>query len=196
VRQRRERRHDVGHTGTAQSMSPKLLFAGIGVLAALAGTALWVGSSVPARPAPATIAPEALFASAFRDVRSAPQTLGQFQGKVLVVNFWATWCGPCREEMPAFNRLHSRWSGRNVQFVGLANDDPAKVERFGRDLAIAYPLWVGAEEVGELSKRLGNRLGVLPHTVILDGRGHILEQRVGPYTEEALEERLRVYSKM
>jgi thiol-disulfide isomerase/thioredoxin len=171
-------------------LNPKLLFAAIGLLAALAGTALWLGARAPARQTRDAVSPEAVFAAVFRDTRGAPQSLGQFQGKVLVVNFWATWCAPCREEMPAFTRLQSRWAARDVQFVGLANDDPAKVDRFGKDLGINYPLWVGGEEVGELSKRLGNNLGVLPHTVILDPNGRVLEQKVGPYTEAMLEERL------
>jgi thiol-disulfide isomerase/thioredoxin len=171
-------------------VNPKLLFAGIGLLAALAGTALWLGAGAPARQTRNAVSPEAVFAAVFRDVAGAPQSLGRFQGKILVVNFWATWCAPCREEMPAFTRLQSRWAARNVQFVGLANDDPAKVERFARDLAINYPLWVGGEEIGELSKRLGNHLGVLPHTVILDPSGRVSEQKVGPYTEGMLEDRL------
>jgi peroxiredoxin len=97
--------------------------------------------------------------------------------------------------MPAFARLQSRWAGRNVQFVGLANDDPGKVERFGKDLGIPYPLWVGGDEVGELSKRLGNRLGALPHTVLLDQDGRVLESRVGPYSEALLEGRLQVLTR-
>ena len=132
-----------------------------------------------------------LLAASFTDPQGQRHSLGEFQGKVLVVNFWATWCAPCREEMPAFARLQARWGQRNVQFVGLANDDPQRVERFGRDLAIPYPLWVGGDEVGELSKRLGNRLGVLPFTVLLDSDGRILDSRVGPYSEAVLEERLR-----
>jgi len=116
-------------------------------------------------------------------------------GKVTLVDFWATWCAPCREEMPAFARLQSRWADRNVQFVGLANDDPRRVERFGKELGIPYPLWVGGDEVGELSKRLGNRLGVLPHTVLVDRDGQVLESRVGPYSESLLEERLQAIAK-
>jgi peroxiredoxin len=92
--------------------------------------------------------------------------------------------------MPAFTRLQSRWGTRGVQFIGLAQDDPAKVARFASELAINYPLWTGGEEVGELGRRLGNRLGVLPFTVILDSRGHVMDQRVGAYTEADLEARL------
>jgi thiol-disulfide isomerase/thioredoxin len=177
-------------------VSPRLLFSSVAVLAVAAGSALWWATrdaSVP--PAPETgsqIAPGALLAASFADTRGVSHALGEFQGKILVLNFWATWCVPCREEMPAFARLQERWRDEGVQFVGLADDDPAKVDRFGRELAINYPLWVGGETVGELSRRLGNRLGVLPHTVIIDRSGQQVEGRVGPYTEEALGLKLRL----
>jgi thiol-disulfide isomerase/thioredoxin len=169
-------------------VSARWVFSIVGALAVLAGIAMWLGAR---GPEPAAVAPGTLFASRFADTRGKPQSLGQYQGKLLVVNFWATWCAPCREEMPAFRRLQERWAGRNVQFVGLANEEPLRVERFGRDLGINYPLLVGGDEVEELSKRLGNRLGVLPYTVILDGQGRIIETRVGPYTESMLENRLK-----
>lgn len=175
----------------AMTFVTRWFFGGVGLLAALAGLALWLGTRAPAPRAATAIAPGAILAASFADTGGRPQSLGQFQGKVLVVNFWATWCAPCREEMPAFARLQSRWAARNVQFVGLANDDPARVERFAKDLVITYPLWVGGDEVGELSKRLGNRLGVLPHTVLLDSQGLVLESKVGPYSEAVLEDRLR-----
>jgi thiol-disulfide isomerase/thioredoxin len=112
------------------------------------------------------------------------------KGRVLLVNFWATWCVPCREEMPGFVKVQSRWAGRGVQFVGLAEDDPAKVAAFGRELAVNYPLWVGGAEVMDLSRRLGNRLGVLPHTAIIDPAGRVIETRIGVYSESALDSRL------
>ena len=180
-------------------MSAKWLFTAIGLAAALAGTALWLVTRPPAAPsapsgaaAPA-IAPAAIFAATFVDAAGARRSLGQFQGKVLVVNFWATWCAPCREEMPGFTRLQARWGGRGVQFVGLSNEDGEKAARFGRELGVGYPLWTGGEEVAELSRRLGNRLGVLPHTVILGSRGEVLDMKVGPYMERELETRLAAF---
>lgn len=177
-------------------MSPRLLFSSVAVLAVAAGSALWWATrDASAPPAPETrsqIAPGALFAASFSDTAGVSHALGEFQGKVLVLNFWATWCVPCREEMPAFARLQERWRNEGVQFVGLADDDAGKVDRFGRELAINYPLWVGRETVGELSRRLGNRLGVLPHTVIIAGNGQVLDSRVGPYTEENLSLKLRL----
>ena len=179
--------------GSGGAVNPKLIFAGVGVLALLAGTALWLGSrssGSAALPVPADASPAVIYSAAFADPQGQSRSLGQFQGQVLVVNFWATWCAPCREEMPGFTRLQERWKGRGVQFVGLANDDRAKVDRFGRELGINYPLWTGSQEVMELSKRLGNRLGVLPHTVILDADGRVVESRIGVFHEAALETRL------
>src|SRR5262249_30849818 len=147
--------------GGRDAMSTRWLFAGVALLALLAGTALWLGNE-PAPPAGSDLAPAALFAAAFRDPAGQAQSLGRYQGKVIVLNFWATWCAPCREEMPAFQRLQGRYGGRGVQFVGLANDDPAKVARFARDLGITYPLWTGGPEVDELARRLGERQGALP----------------------------------
>ena len=106
---------------------------------------------------------------------------------MLVLNFWATWCEPCRAEMPAFDALHERWASRGVQFLGLSDESPDKAQAFGRSLGIGYPLWTGGDQVADLSRRLGNRQGGLPHTVILDPKGRVFTQKVGPYTEVELE---------
>jgi thiol-disulfide isomerase/thioredoxin len=175
-------------------MNRWLPFAGIGLLAALAGISLWLAARNAAPPAlesgPVDASPAAILAARFSDGNGQPRTLAQFSGKVVVVNFWATWCTPCREEMPAFVKLQSRWQSRGVQFVGLAQDEPAKVAAFGGELGINYPLWLGGPEVMDLSRRLGNRLGVLPHTVLLDGQGRVVESRIGIYPESTLEGRL------
>jgi thiol-disulfide isomerase/thioredoxin len=174
-------------------LSLRWVFAAVAFLALAAGTALWLAAGTHSPPA-AEVSPSAFYAAPFADARGTPVSLGRFQGKVLVVNFWATWCAPCREEMPAFARLQERWAARGVQFVGLSNEDPRRVQRFGSDLAINYPLWVGGDEVGELARRLGNRLGVLPFTVLVDGQGHVLDSKVGPYSESALQSRLELIS--
>ncbi len=172
-------------------MSERRIYALVGAIAIAAGAALWLGSRVggPATT-PSQVSPSALFAATFADTRGVPGSLGRYQGKILVLNFWATWCAPCRDEMPAFTRLQSRWAGRGVQFVGVSNEEPLRVERFGRDLGINYPLWVGGDEVGELARRLGNRLGALPFTVLIDRQGNVLEAKLGPYSESTLDSRL------
>ena len=174
------------------------LFAAVGTAALVAGVALWhfgqPRKRLPAAmetPAPVVaIAPAALFAATFTDASGVARPLGQFEGKVLVLNFWATWCEPCRAEMPAFNRLHERWAGRGVQFLGLSDEPTEKAQRFGQSLAIGYPLWTGGDPVADLSRRLGNRLGGLPHTVVLDRAGRVVAQKVGPYTESELDAEL------
>jgi thiol-disulfide isomerase/thioredoxin len=169
-------------------------FAGIGVLAALAGASLWLAGSAnpPALPKtePVEATSAAIMTSKFVDLEGKSSFLGQLSGKVIVVNFWATWCTPCLEEMPGFARLQSKWSSRGVRFVGLAHDDPEKVRTFGAKLAINYPLWTGEAAVMDLSRRLGNRIGVLPHTVLLDGDGKVIESRIGVYAEDKLDARL------
>jgi thiol-disulfide isomerase/thioredoxin len=171
-----------------------LSFAGIGLLAALAGLSLWLGARTisprETEAGPLDITPAAFYSASFTDLDGSPRTLGTFTGKVLVVNFWATWCGPCREEMPGFARLQARWEGRGVQFVGLAHDEPEKVKAFSRDIGVNYPLWTGSSAIMEFSKRLGNRVGVLPHTVLVDREGTVLESRIGLFPEELLERRL------
>jgi thiol-disulfide isomerase/thioredoxin len=170
------------------------LFAGVGAAALLAGALLWHLGRPPTpaprdSPAPpvVAIAPAAIFAASFTDASGAARALGQFEGKILVLNFWATWCEPCRAEMPAFDRLQDRWAARGVQFVGLSDEPGETVRRFGESLGIRYPLWTGGDHVADLSRRLGNRQRGLPHTVVLDPSGRVVTQRVGPYTEADLE---------
>lgn len=173
-------------------MSTRLLFTLVAAAALALGSALWwLARPQGEVPRPATrsdlgIAPAALLAAVFTDPEGQPHSLGEFHGHVLVVNFWATWCAPCREEMPAFSRLNAAFKDRGVRFVGIANDDPAKVRSFATDLAIGYPVWVGGDAVSDVSRRLGNPTGVLPHTVLINRDGRIVEARVGPYTEVEL----------
>jgi thiol-disulfide isomerase/thioredoxin len=172
-------------------VSNKWIFAGVGVLALLAGASLWLGTQGrPVAAANSEVAPATLYAATFQGLEGEPQSLGQFQGKIIVLNFWATWCAPCREEMPAFSRLQASWGSRGVQFVGVSSEDPGRVRPFGKSLGVAYPLWVGGDEVEELSRRLGNVAGVFPHTILIDRSGNVIESRVGTYPDGVLEKRL------
>jgi thiol-disulfide isomerase/thioredoxin len=168
-------------------MSARWLFALVGAAAMLAGAGLWLANGTRPRAVPAAIAPDALFAATFHDTAGAPRSLGAFKGKVVVLNFWATWCAPCRAEMPALSRLQARWAPRDVQFVGLSDDDPGRVRRFADELAIAYPLWIGGPEVDDFSQRLGNRDRALPFTVVLSPQGTVVAQKVGAYSQSELD---------
>jgi thiol-disulfide isomerase/thioredoxin len=163
------------------------LFACVGLLAAVAGTSLWLADRSNRPAAAQGLAPAALMAASFRDGEGRARSLGEFHGKVVVLNFWATWCAPCREEMPEFERLQARWAERGVRFVGLSAEESTKVSAFARALRITYPLWVGGDEVGEMARRLGDSAGVLPYTVVLSTAGKVVDARVGAYPAGALD---------
>ena len=174
-------------------MRASVAFAWVALASIAGGTGLYLAMRPPASVSAPEIAPAALLSAEFHDLDGRRTTLGQFAGRPVVLNFWATWCGPCREEMPAFNRVSARMAPR-VQFVGLSAENPEKVRAFARELGIGYPLWTGGDDVMELSRRLGNRMQVLPFTVILDAGGHVAAQKVGAYSELELANRLAAIS--
>jgi len=128
----------------------------------------------------------ALFGVALPDTSGREQPLSQWKGKVLVVNFWATWCTPCRDEMPEFVKAQTELGGRGLQFVGIAIDQADKVQAFATELGLNYPALIGGFGAVELSKTMGNRLGALPFTIIVDRSGHIAHTQLGPLRADQL----------
>lgn len=128
-----------------------------------------------------------LLASSFPDRSGEQHRLLEWQGRVLVCNFWATWCAPCREEMPLLDALQAQQAKNGVQVVGIAVDNAANVGEFLKNTHIGYPLLI-ADAMGiELMRRLGNSAGVLPFTVLLDRRGRLAERKLGPYSAKDLQ---------
>lgn len=153
----------------------------IAAAAAGYGVSLWRGSGDAHQSA------EAVMAARLVDLEGRPQPLGQWRGKVLVVNFWATWCAPCREEIPGFVRLQEKHGSRGVQFVGIAIDRRDPVQAFAREFGINYPILLGGIDMVELSRQAGNRVGALPFTVILDRNGQIVGRELGGVKEAKLD---------
>ena len=120
-----------------------------------------------------------LFSAAFPDLAGNATSVGQWRGKILVVNFWATWCAPCREEIPDFVRLQEELSSKDVQFVGIAADQADKVVSFASEFKINYPTLIANHDALELAKRVGNSGSVLPFTVVIDRRDKIVHRQVG-----------------
>jgi thiol-disulfide isomerase/thioredoxin len=174
-------------------MSKRPLWALGAVILTLAGVSIWLDQTFKAAPAPvatnatrATISDAAVMATVFPDLEGRPQPLGQWRGKLLVVNFWATWCAPCREEMPIFDKLQVRYGSKKLQIVGIAADTVPKVKEFQKLTPVRYPLLADSATALEFSKRLGNRLGLLPHTVIFGPDGKQILAKLGPFTEAEL----------
>jgi len=134
----------------------------------------------------ARLAAASLWSQPLRDVAGAPKTLKQWRGQVLIVNFWATWCAPCREEIPVFVKLQREYGERGLQFVGVAIDQPEKVGPFAREFGINYPLLVGGLDAAEWSRSLGNRAGALPFTVIVGRDGSVRLSHLGALKESEL----------
>jgi peroxiredoxin len=121
-----------------------------------------------------------VFGVTLPDTTGSQQSIAQWKGKLLVLNFWATWCVPCREEMPEFVKAQREFGDRGVQFVGIAVDDVAKVRDFAAELGLNYPALIGGYGAIELSKSLGNRIGALPYTLFIDRAGRISRAHLGP----------------
>ena len=129
----------------------------------------------------------AVLALVLPDVDGRQQPLSQWRGKVLVVNFWATWCAPCREEIPILVTLQEKYRARGLQLVGIAIDQRDKVEAFAREFKINYALLLGGLETINVSRQIGNRLGALPYTAVLDRSGRIVSRQLGKVTDTELE---------
>lgn len=140
------------------------------------------------KPTPAPSAAATLYAVTLPDLAGVPQSLQQWRGKVMVVNFWATWCVPCREEMPALVALQSRFGTKGLQIVGIGIDDAAKMRQFTRSIGLNYPALDGGYGALELSRLLGNTAMALPYTVVVDRGGKVVAQQLGPFTTAQLDD--------
>lgn len=151
-------------------------------MAAVAGVAAGAGVAWRALRddgGPPATSVAALFALTFDDAQGRPQPLAQWQGKWLLLNFWATWCAPCVEEMPTLQQAAREYGGRGVAFVGLGIDNAAAIRRFQSDLKIDIPLLVAGAGGTELVRQLGNPTGALPYTVLISPTGKIARTRLG-----------------
>jgi peroxiredoxin len=130
---------------------------------------------------------KAIFALTLPDLEGRPQALAQWRGKVLVVNYWASWCKPCVEEMPAFSRLNNHYASWGVQFVGIGLDEAEKMQAFVKTTPVSYPL-LAAESAGTT---LGLQVKGLPYTVVIGRDGRIESTHLGRQDEASLEPVLR-----
>jgi len=117
-------------------------------------------------------------------------TPADYSGKTLLINFWATWCGPCREEMPMLMDLQRQHGPNGLQILGIALDDAQSARNFVETYGISYPILVGLENVFETSAAYGNAEGVLPFSVLIDKTGIVRWQYAGKLHEDRISDLL------
>ncbi len=131
-----------------------------------------------------------LFATTLPDENGVPQALSQWQGKIIVLNFWATWCPPCREEMPELSELNTEYQDKNVIVIGIALDEIALIKEFNAENKMSYPLLAAEDTGGNLAANLGNNKSALPYTIIIKPDGTIANTYFGRISKPLLEEAL------
>lgn len=174
-------------------------YAQYGLIAAVAGIAALSGyltnrsagtASTTATEATAA-ATTALLALSLPDTTGEMQALSQWRDKVIVANFWATWCPPCRKEIPDFAAASRSFADAPVQFVGLSIDTADKVRDFEAEFDVPYPLLIGTPQVMNLAAGFGNAAQGLPFTVIIDRSGVVRHIKLGTLKQDELEGKIR-----
>jgi thiol-disulfide isomerase/thioredoxin len=166
-----------------------LVICGISLLALLAGvlTSQWISKTgLASEPSV-----KAFFANSWQTPDGKLANTAQWQGKVLVVNFWASWCPPCVEEMPTLDLLSQEYFQQNVLFVGIGIDSPSNIREFLKSTPVSYPTVIGGLEGSNLSKQMGNTQGALPYTVIINSKGKAIYTKLGKISEEELRKVLK-----
>jgi len=120
------------------------------------------------------------------DLKGTQRKLLEWQNKVLVLNFWATWCSPCRKEIPEFIKLQSDIGDKGLQFIGIAVEELEPVKEFSDSVGINYPTLIGQVTGINLSIPLGNMISTVPFTVIFDRQGNIVHRQLGEISREKI----------
>jgi thiol-disulfide isomerase/thioredoxin len=107
------------------------------------------------------------------DLTGTQRNIKEWDGKVLAVNFWATWCEPCKEEIAGFNTLQKQYGGEGFQFIGVALDDLDAVQTYLKTRTIAYPVLIGEDEAVTVASHYGDDEGVVPYTAFINRKGQI-----------------------
>ncbi|GAB3096977.1 TlpA family protein disulfide reductase [Lysobacter terrae] len=143
-----------------------------------------LSASAPKPPADVKIAERGQIVPTFAvpALNGAPVAVPQaYAGRPVLVNIWASWCGPCVREMPELDRFARGQGANGTQVVGIALDDPEAVRMFLQRIPVNYPVLVDAPGPRDAGVRLGNPKGVLPYSVLLDAHGRVLKQKIGPF---------------
>jgi thiol-disulfide isomerase/thioredoxin len=167
----------------------KAMYAGVATLAALAGVGVaWRRHALGAMSDEVM---QTLWAAEFDTPTGETLALRSLQGRHLVINFWATWCTPCVEEMPLIDAFYQQNKAKGWQVVGLAIDQPSRVRQFLNQFPVEYPIGLAGLDGTELAKKFGNDVGGLPFTVVLDAHGRLIQRKLGKLSSDEIKNWLR-----
>lgn len=157
------------------------------LVAALLGIAVLAGLGVYL----ATRAPEIQYGPMLTSLDGTPRGLEEFRGQPLIVNFWATWCPPCRREIPLLISLQEEYGPDGLTVVGVAVEEPSPVRKLAAELQFNYPILIGEQEAIDLATALGVEFVGLPYTVFINDRGRVHSVHAGELHREDAEKVLK-----
>ena len=120
------------------------------------------------------------------DLSGQQRSISEWQGKTLIINFWATWCPPCRKEIPEFIKLQQELGERGLQFIGIAIEEKASVEEYIDFININYPILIGGDTGIALAQQMGNIINALPFTIVVDVNGNIVHRHPGEFSRDQI----------
>jgi thiol-disulfide isomerase/thioredoxin len=129
-----------------------------------------------------------LLSASFADLTGRQTPIREWQGRVLLCNFWATWCEPCRDEVPLLNAAQQQYLAQGLTIVGIGIDSAEKIRQFSAKYRIVYPSLVANADAFVLLRSLGNRSGGLPYSVVLDRKGALVSRKLGAFRREELDQ--------
>lgn len=166
------------------------------IMAGIVGLIVHYFISEPPLLPPKTITLTTPMATQLPDLSGQQQKLAQWRGKILIVNFWATWCPSCLTEIPEFMTLQRQYADKNVQVIGIAIEDKQAVLDYTAKVKINYPILIAGDTGVEISKAWGNVINSVPFTVVIDPQGDIIYRQLGEVTRDKLLEVIQPLLKM
>jgi thiol-disulfide isomerase/thioredoxin len=161
-----------------------LIASGVAVIAAVTGA--FFANYRTALQSANQDAVKALFDREWFSPDQKPISTQDWKNKVLVVNFWASWCPPCVEEMPALDKIQGEYDPKKMLIVGIGIDSPSNIRQFIETTVISYPIVLGGLGGNDINKMLGNPSGALPFTVVINAKGNITGKKLGKISEDEL----------